>query len=193
MAQVLRIQVWISDRLNKTCGLPYLRGSVAQAIMGLFWLAAAALGTWGSPYYAILLLVLAVALTFPLTLFILHIIGRPMGLPGWHPMNPLLFQIALTIPLSLLLIAPITLYNLNWFFPAFMFVLGMHYVLFIFLYGMWEFSVLAVLLMGGGVATALLLPDAFPPGGWFTGVVLVLFAVAVALPMRFGVDQGSAD
>jgi hypothetical protein len=147
----------------------YLRGSVAQAIVGLFWLAAAALGIWGSPYYAILLLVLAVALTLPLTLFTLHLTGRPMGLPGGHPMDPLLFKIALIISLSLLLIAPITRYNLNWFFPAFMFVLGTHYILFIFLYGMWEFSILTVLLMGGGVATALLLPDAFPPGALRSG------------------------
>lgn len=122
----------------------YLRGSVAQAIMGMFWLSSAALGTWVRVYFAILMMVLAIALTFPLTPVTLHILGRPMGLPGSHPMNQLVFQIALIIPLSLLLIGPISLYNLNWFFP-----------------------------------------DAFPPGRWFTGIVLMLFALLVQRPLHF--------
>ncbi|HEY3476708.1 MAG TPA: hypothetical protein VGK56_18970 [Anaerolineales bacterium] len=163
----------------------YLRGSVAQAIMGMFWLGSAALGTWVSVYFAILMMVLAIALTFPLTLVTLHILGRPMGLPGSHPMNQLIFQIALIIPLSLFLIAPISLYNLNWFFPALMFVMGTHYILFIFLYGMWEFGVLAIILLIGGIAIGVIFPDAFPPGGWFTGIVLMLFALLVQRPLHF--------
>ena len=158
----------------------YLRGSVAQGIMGVFWLAAAALGTWVSPYSAIITMVLAVALTFPLTLLTLRAIGRPMGLDGAHPMNQLIFQIAILIPLSLFLIGPISLYNLNWFFPAFMFVMGMHYILFIFLYGMWEFAVLAILLLTGAITIGLLMPDSFTPGGWFTAIVLLLFVFFVS-------------
>ena len=163
----------------------YLRGSVAQTIMGMFWLGSAALGTWVSEYAAILIMVIAIAVTFPLTLLTLHILGRPMGLPGAHPMNQLIFQIALIIPLSLFLIGPISLYNLNWFFPALMFVMGMHYILFIFLYGMWEFGVLAVVLLTGGIAIGLVFPNTFPLGGWFTGIVLVLFALMVQRPLRF--------
>ncbi|HSL29038.1 MAG TPA: hypothetical protein VK900_07560 [Anaerolineales bacterium] len=113
----------------------YLRGSVAQGIMGGFWLSSAALGTWVSASAAMVTLVLAVALTFPLTLLTVHILGRPMGLDGAHPMNQLIFQIAILTPLSLFLIGPVALYKLNWFFPAFMFALGTHYILFIFYIG----------------------------------------------------------
>lgn len=162
----------------------YMRGSVAQAILGIFWLAAAALGTWGSPYSAIGLVVFAVFLTFPLTLLTLHLMGRPAGLPVLHPMNQLIFEIAFIIPFSLVLIGAISLYQLNWFFPAFMFVLGMHYMPFIFLYGMWEFGVLSVVLLVTAVAFGWFLPDRFAAGGWFTGVVLVLFAVVVQYTPR---------
>ena len=162
----------------------YVRGSLAQGIMGVFWLVAAGLGNWVSEYAAILVMVLAVALTFPVTLLALHLLGRPMGLPGGHPMTPLVFQVAVVIPLSLILIGPISLYNLNWFFPALMFVMGIHYIPFIFLYGMWEFGVLVVALLTGGIAIGLLYPHAFAPAGWFTGIVLLVFALLVQLTAR---------
>ncbi|HSL44780.1 MAG TPA: hypothetical protein VK897_15195 [Anaerolineales bacterium] len=88
------------------------------------------------------------------------------------------------IPLSHFLIGPISVYNLNWFFPAFMFVMGMHYILFIFLYGMWEFAVLAVALLIGGLTIGALFPGSFTPGGWFAGIVLVLFALFVSIKNR---------
>ncbi|HLE91151.1 MAG TPA: hypothetical protein VI753_08380, partial [Anaerolineales bacterium] len=60
-------------------------------------------------------------------------------------------------------------------------ILGTHYLPFIFLYGMWEFAVLSATLIGGGVATGMLLPDTFVTGGWFAAVVLLLFAVLVQI------------
>jgi hypothetical protein len=87
-------------------------------------------------------------------------------------MNGLAMQVAFIAPLSLPVVGAAALYNINWFYPAFMLVLGTHYMPFIFLYGMWEFGVLAALLIGGGVAIGMLFPDAFTIGGWFTGVVL---------------------
>ena len=82
---------------------------------------------------------------------------------------------------SLPLIGAATLRNINWFYPAFMVILGVHYMPFIFLYGMWEFGVLSAALIGGGVGIALLLPKIRAAGGWFTAVVLLLFAVVVQI------------
>jgi hypothetical protein len=62
----------------------YLRGSVAQAIMGIFWLVSAALGTWVDERSAIGIMVLAVLLT-------LRLLGCPAGLPVLHSMNQLIF------------------------------------------------------------------------------------------------------
>ncbi|HSL44788.1 MAG TPA: hypothetical protein VK897_15235 [Anaerolineales bacterium] len=163
----------------------FLRGSIGQAVSGLIWLLSAFLGTWSSERSAILLLVLLGALIFPLTQLILRLLGRSAGLPKGHPMNALATQVAFIAPLSLPVIGAAALYNINWFYPAFMLVLGTHYMPFIFLYGMWEFGVLAALLIGGGVAIGMLFPGTFTIGAWFTGVVLLLFALFVQLTPRF--------
>jgi len=51
-------------------------------------------------------------------------------------------QIAFVLPLSMPLLLPVSLYRLNWFFPAMMILLGAHYLPFVFLYGMRMFAVL---------------------------------------------------
>lgn len=162
----------------------FLRGSIGQAISGMIWLLSAALGTWVNERYAILVLVFLGAFIFPLTQLTLRLIGRPAGLPKGHPMNQLATQVAFIAPLSLPVIGASTLYNINWFYPAFMLVLGTHYMPFVFLYGMWEFAVLSAVLIGGGVTIGLLAPGVFPLGGWFTGLVLLAFALLAQVTQR---------
>jgi hypothetical protein len=91
-------------------------------------------------------------------------------------MNQLAMQVAFTLPLNLPLVAAATVYRLNWFYPAFMIALGTHYLPFIFLYGMWQFGALAAVLLGAGVAIGLYLSSIFSLGGWFTVIVLLIFA-----------------
>jgi hypothetical protein len=83
--------------------------------------------------------------------------------------------------LNMLLVGAAALYNINWFYPAFMLIVGTHYLPFIFLYGMWEFAILAAVLIFGSVGIAMLLPDSFTLGGWVTAILLLLFAVFVQL------------
>jgi hypothetical protein len=52
---------------------------------------------------------------------------------------------------------------------------------FIFLYGMWEFAVLAGVLIFGSVGIGMFLPDTFALGGWFTASALLLFALWVRM------------
>jgi len=163
----------------------FLRGSVGQLISGLIWLVSAILGTWVSERSAILVLVLAGMFIFPLTQLTLRLLGHSSGLPKGHPLNQLAMQVAFIVPLCLPVIAAASLYNINWFYPAFMLIIGVHYMPFIFLYGMWEFAVLAALLIGGGVAIGMLLPATFIAGGWFTAIALVLFAALVQVTPRF--------
>jgi len=162
----------------------FQRGSVGQLVSGMIWLVSAALGAWVSARYGILVLVLAGMLIFPLTQFTLRVMGRSAGLPNGHPLNQLAMQVAFIVPLSLPLIGAASLYNINWFYPAFMLVVGTHYMPFIFLYGMWEFAVLAAVLIGGSMAIALLLPHTFTAGGWFTAIVLLVFALVVQITPR---------
>jgi uncharacterized protein DUF7010 len=163
----------------------FARGSIGQAVSGIIWLLSAALGTWVGQPYAILALVFAGIFIFPLTQLALRLLGRSAGLPKGHPLNQLAMQVAFIVPLSLPVIGAAALYNIDWFYPAFMLVVGTHYMPFIFLYGMWEFAVLSALLIGGGVAFGMLLPHTFTAGGWFTSAVLLLFALFVQITPRF--------
>ena len=113
---------------------------------------------------------------FPLTQLVLRPMGRPTSLASGHPMNPLAMQVALTLPLSLPLIVAATACHINWFCPASMIAVGAHYLPFIFLYGMWQFGVLAGMLFVAGVGMGLFLPSSFVAGGWFTTAVLLVFA-----------------
>ena len=155
----------------------FLRGSVGQAVSGLIWLISALLAGWVSERAAILLLVIAGIFIFPLTQLGLRLLGRPGGLPNGHPMNSLAMQVAFIVPLSLPVVGAASLYNINWFYPAFMIVLGAHYLPFVTLYGMRMFYALAGILVGGGVVLALYVRMPFSAGAWATAAVLIVFAV----------------
>lgn len=162
----------------------FMRGAVGQTVSGLIWLVSAAIGTWGTERQAILVLVLGGMFIFPLTQLGLRLLGRPASLPAGHPMNALAMQVAFMLPLNMLLVGAAALYNINWFYPAFTLIVGTHYLPFTFLYGMWEFAVLAAILIFGSVGIAMWIPDSFSFGGWFTAVVLFLFVVTVQFTGR---------
>jgi hypothetical protein len=63
-------------------------------------------------------------------------------------------------------------------------LVGTRYLPFIFLYGMWEFAILAAILIFGSVGIVMLLPDSFTFGGWFTAIVLLLFGFIVQFTSR---------
>jgi hypothetical protein len=102
--------------------------------------------------------------------------GRPAALPRAHPMNGLAMQVAFVLPLTLPIVGAAALYRLEWFYPAFMVALGAHYLPFVFLYGMWQYAVLAGALVLAGLTLALYLPGGFALGGWLTGALLLAFA-----------------
>ncbi len=72
-------------------------------------------------------------------------------------------------------------YNPSWFYPAFMIVVGAHYLWFIFLYGMRAYGALAAILIGSGIALGVLAPNVFPVGGWLAAVILLSFAGVIWL------------
>ena len=92
-------------------------------------------------------------------------------------MNALGMQVAFTLPFNLLVGAAAALYNLNWFYPAFMVALGSHYLPFIFMYGMWQFGLLAALLIGAGVVIGMYFATTFSAGAWITALLLLIFAI----------------
>ncbi len=154
----------------------FIGGFWGQMVSAAVWLGSAALGLWGTPRAAIIAMVVGGFFIFPLTQLALRISGNRASLRRENPLGGLAMQIAFIVPVSMLLLAPVTAYRLNWFYPALMILVGAHYLPFVFLYGMRMFMFLATALIGGGVLTALYLPDSFSIGGWIGGAALLIFA-----------------
>jgi hypothetical protein len=155
----------------------FMGGFSGQLVSSLVWFVSAALATWRSPRAAIVALVVGGFFIFPLTQVLLRLMGHTASLPKGHPMNALGMQVAFTLPFNLLIGAAAALYRLNWLYPAFMIALGSHYLPFIFMYGMWQFGLLAAFLIGAGVVIGLYFSTTFSAGAWITAILLLIFAI----------------
>ena len=169
----------------------FLGGFAGQLVSGLIWLASAALSSWAAPKYGMAGLFLGGFFIFPLTQLVLRILGRNPKLSVGNSLNQLATQIAFTVPISFLLVGAATIAHQDWFYPAAMIAVGTHYLPFCFLYGMWQFSILAGLMIGGGFLLAQYLPVGFSTGGWMTGFLLLAAAVVGLLLARREQKQGN--
>lgn len=154
----------------------FLGGFAGQLVSGLIWLGASAISVLNTPQYGMMFLFFGCMGIFPLTQLVLRIIGRPARVSAENGLWALGSQIAFTVPLNFILVGAIILYRNMWFFPATMIIVGTHYLPFITLYGMKMFGILSALLILGGVSLALYGPPIFSVGGWFTGLILIIFA-----------------
>jgi hypothetical protein len=105
----------------------YIGGFWGQLVSSVIWLVSATLGTWVSPKASILNVVIGGFFIFPLTQMLLRFSGRRTSVSRENPFNSLGMQVAFVLPFSMLLLVPVSLYNLNWFFPALMVLLGAHF------------------------------------------------------------------
>ena len=154
----------------------FLGGSIGQLVSGTLWLISSALTRWHSQRYGILFLLIGGFFIFPITQLIIRLMGRPSSLSHENPFGQLAMQIAFTLPITLPIVGAATLYRPEWFYPAFMITLGAHYLPFTFLYGMRMFTPLCCILVFTGLSIGLYIPQAISLTGWFTGLVLLLFA-----------------
>jgi hypothetical protein len=151
-------------------------GFWGQLVSSVIWLLSAALGTWVSPRASILTVVIGGFFIFPLTLLLLRLSPRRAPVSTGNPFTSLGMQVAFVLPLSMLLLVPVGLYRLNWFFPALMILVGAHYLPFATLYGMRMFLFLAGTLTAAGVVIALYFAETFSLGAWTGGLALFVFA-----------------
>lgn len=153
----------------------FLGGFPGHLATAFIWLISASLATWASRSAAILALTVGGMFIFPLTQAVLRIMGRPASLPKGHPMNALARQTAFIVPICIPLIAAAALYRLDWFYPAFMVVVGAHYLPFSHLYGMWQYELLGAMLIGAGLVIGLWVPI-FSLGAWIAVALFLGFA-----------------
>ncbi len=167
----------------------FLGGAIGQTVSGVIWLISAGLGTFVSQPAGLVSLFLGGCLIFLLTQIILIFLGRPASASKANPLNGLATEIAFIVPFCIPVIYAAARYNMNWFYPAFLIVVGAHYLPFMFLYGIRQYAVLAGLLIAGGVALAVWAPTVFAAGGWYGGIVLVGFAMALFRIAAAGAKQ----
>jgi hypothetical protein len=155
----------------------FIGGFYGQLVSGVLWLVSASLAIWNTPGTAITMLVVGGFFIFPITELLIRVFKGKSRLSAQNSLNQLGMQVAFVLPISMPLLLPVGLYRLNWFYPAMMVLLGAHYIPFVFLYGMRMFAVIAALIAGGGLMIAMYWSSSFSIGAWYTGVILVLFAV----------------
>lgn len=155
----------------------YMGGFVGQLVSGLLWLGSAALATWGTRSASITLLLVGGIFIYPLTRLVLLAMRHRYKVSRGNPLKSLGMQAAFVLPLSLPVVGAAALYRIDWFFPAFMIVLGAHYLPFVTLYDMHSFYGIAAVLVTAGVMMGLYVQVPFAAGAWFTAAVLLAFAV----------------
>lgn len=154
----------------------FIGGFWGQLVSSAVWLGSAAVATWSSPRAAIWLIIAGGFFIFPVTLLLLRMTGGAASPAKGNPLSSLGMQIAFTLPMTMLLLVPVTEFRLNLFYPALLILLGAHYLPFVFLYGMRMFIALCAILVSGGVVIALYVPQSFSLGAWVGGVTLFVFA-----------------
>lgn len=157
----------------------YLGGAVGQFVTGAVWLLSAAFSTWVGRGVGIVALFVGGVFIFPITQLALRLLGRNQTVSPQNPFNQYFLHGVIAMGATYPLVYAATLYRTSWFYPAFMLVTGAHYMAFIMFYGRNHFGVLAGILIVGGIALAMLLPDVFIAGGWLTGAVLIGYALVI--------------
>lgn len=155
----------------------YRRGFSGPLISSFVWFISAAVYQWVAPAPAIAVLFLGGMLIFPLTTLLLKIIGGPAALPKGHPSTSLAMQSAFTVPLGLLVAIALGVYEPALFFPSALIVVGAHYLIFISLYGMRLYAVLAAILVTVGTISLFWLPSLGAISGWIGATVLLVFCI----------------
>lgn len=155
----------------------YRAGFLGPLVSSVIWAAASAVFTWGSAAAGMAALFFGGMLIFPLGTLVMKLLGGPTALPKGHPSAALAMQCAFTVPLGLLVAIALGSYEPVLFFPAALIIVGAHYLLFISLYGMRLFAVLAGALILLGVSMLFVLPKLGGISGWLGAAVFLLFAV----------------
>ncbi len=114
-------------------------------------------------------------LIMPVCLLIMRWGPGENALPKGHPMNALAAQLAMTVPLGLLVALALGVGSPHLFFPAALVIVGAHYLPFVFLYGQKLFAVLGTLMVLAGVVLTFGFPEYGVIGGWIGAVLLLGF------------------
>ncbi len=159
----------------------YYGGATGAAASATAWLVAGVVATIESPVAGIVALIFGGMLIFPLSVLLSKLAGRSGSYQKGNPLAPLAISGTIWMLLSIPIAVAVSLYRIEWFFPAMLLVIGGRYLTFGTLYGdrvYWLF--------GGalGIAAVLLAVLEAPVyAGAFAGA-LIEYAFAAVLFIR---------
>lgn len=162
----------------------YRSASVGQIYAGMTWLASAVVWSWVGGTTGAIVLFVAGIFIYPVTAGVSRLMGNPGVIPATNPLK----EAGVTIPIVGVLGIPVAaaaaLYDVNWFYPAFMVIMGAHYLPFSLLYGMKVFIPLGAAMWFVGLVLGFWAPELAVAGAWFTGLVLIGVGVFAARRYR---------
>ena len=161
----------------------YLLGATGVITSGLVWLAAAAVAYYATPKQAVWTLFIGAAFIFPVS----NIFDRMLGAPGKHDKQNALGLLAIESTIWMLMCLPATyalsLYRIEWFFPAVLMVIGGRYLVFATIYGTKLYWLLGGSL--GAAAYLLVSVAAAPHVAAFSGAMIeIVFGAALLFHAR---------
>jgi hypothetical protein len=159
-------------------------GATGLLASGSVWLAAGAMSLLSTPGHAILTLILGGMLIFPLSVVVAKVLGRRGFHTDGNPLAPLALEGTFWLLLAIPLAYGVSLYRVEWFFPAMLLTIGGRYLTFATLYGMrvyWSCGATLAL-----AAVVLVFAHAAVPVGAFAGGVIeyVFAAIVFAVSRR---------
>jgi len=168
----------------------YRSASVGQMYAGLVWLAAAVAWLTNGSTSGIVVLVIGGFLIYPVTTLVSRLLGNPGSVAPSNPLKEASVAIPLVGPLGIPLVGAAALYDVAWFFPSFMVVMGAHYLPFSHLYGMRVFIPLGAGMWVTGLAIGLWAHDMAVVGALLTGIALLAVGVKSAKDYRHEFASG---
>jgi hypothetical protein len=161
----------------------YYDGAPGVFASALAWLASGVVAITMSPKYAVVALFVGGALIFPVSVLISKLLGRPGRHARDNPLGMLAMEGTFFMLLALPIAYVVSLYRVEWFFPAMLLIIGGRYLTFSTLYGMRAYWALGGTLVAAAFALVFLKQ---PPmiGAFAGGTIEAVFAAVLFVISR---------
>ena len=161
----------------------YFSGAPGMLTSAAVWFAAGAVAMLMSPERALWTLFIGAAFIHPVSVLVVKLLGRSGQHAKGNPLGSLAFATTVWLILSCAIAYGVSLYRMEWFFPAMLLVIGGRYLTFATLFGMRLYWVCGLTLALAGYVLVRL--GAVPAAAAFTGGLLeASFAIAILIQSR---------
>lgn len=169
----------------------YLGGAPGLFVSGTVWIIAGLVCLWKSPQVAVWALYAGGVLIHPISTLLTRLLGRPARHAAGNPLGILALASTVWMILMLALTYGISLWRIELFFPAMLFVIGGRYLTFATMFGTKLFWVCGAVLALAGYQLARL--HAEPALAAFAGgAIEIVFGIVVLAGLRRGAAAARA-